>query len=255
MDFQLGLAGTERYKSGCQITRLVTERWAALNLYCPACSSERILQERPNTKAIDFTCGACSHTYQLKAARRWSETKIVDAGYGAMLAAIRSQTRPSLVVLHYTPKWLVKELLLIPCFFLTESVIQKRKPLSDQARRAGWVGCNILLEGIPPDGKLRLIQDGVENETSHVRRQFQLVKPLEELNIAVRGWTLDVLRILRKLNKPTFNLKEVYEFEVQLASCHVHNRNIRPKIRQQLQILRDIGFIRFTKRGEYVFVH
>ncbi len=30
----------------------------------------------------------------------------------------------------------------------------ERKPLSPTARRAGWVGCNIVLQQLPEDGRL-----------------------------------------------------------------------------------------------------
>src|SRR5579884_334532 len=150
------------YTNRCQITRVTTEHWASQNLYCVACDCDTICRAPHNTKAVDFTCIECGHTYQLKSAGRWSETKIVDAGYQSMAAAIKSQRRPSLFVLNYTPDWQVRNLLLIPKFFFTESVIEQRKPLSSNARRAGWIGCNILLHRIPTDGKLVIVSDGVE---------------------------------------------------------------------------------------------
>lgn len=235
------------------MARVVTERWAALNLYCPACNSSRVAQESPNTRAIDFKCPRCAQSFQLKGSRNWSETKVVDAGYEAMLAAIRSDTRPSLFLLHYTPTWRVHNLLLIPRFFLTEAVIQKRKPLSEHARRAGWIGCSILLNEIPPDGRLWLVSNGVETRISDVRKQFHQIQPLASLDVRLRGWTLDVLTAIRKLNKPEFSLNEAYSFEPELSRSHPSNRNIRPKIRQQLQVLRDLGLLEFTKRGFYTF--
>jgi type II restriction enzyme len=36
-----------------------------------------------------------------------------------------------------------------------------------------------------------------------------------------------------------------------LAKLHPANRNIRPKIRQQLQVLRDMGLVEFLGGGEY----
>ncbi|MCB9805227.1 hypothetical protein H6769_06535 [Candidatus Peribacteria bacterium] len=39
-------------------------------------------------------------------------------------------------------------------------MIEKRKPLSSTARRAGWTGCNILLNLIPESGKIYYIQNG-----------------------------------------------------------------------------------------------
>jgi type II restriction enzyme len=68
---------------------------------------------------------------------------------------------------------------------------------------------------------------------------------------SVRGWTLDVLAAVRRLAKPRFSLQELYELEPYLQGIHPHNRNVRPKIRQQLQVLRDLGLIKFTSPGNY----
>jgi hypothetical protein len=40
----------------------------------------------------------------------------------------------------------VENVILIPRFAFPLSAIEKRKPLAETARRAGWVGCNILLQ-------------------------------------------------------------------------------------------------------------
>ncbi|MHA2064423.1 MAG: Dam-replacing domain protein [Candidatus Thorarchaeota archaeon] len=66
-----------------------------------------------------------------------------------------------------------------------------------------------------------------------------------------RGWTSDVLRCVRKLGKSEFSLQEMYDFEEELRELHPKNRHIRPKIRQQLQVLRDQGVVRFIERGRY----
>jgi type II restriction enzyme len=36
---------------------------------------------------------------------------------------------------------------------------------------------------------------------------------------------------------------------------HINNNNVEAKIRQQLQLLRDKGFIEFAERGNYREVH
>jgi type II restriction enzyme len=43
----------------------------------------------------------------------------------------------------------------------------------------------------------------------------------------------------------------MYKFENLLQIKHPANNNIKPKIRQQLQILRDKGFIEFLGNGKY----
>jgi type II restriction enzyme len=66
-----------------------------------------------------------------------------------------------------------------------------------------------------------------------------------------RGWMADVLTCIRELGQDTFTLSDAYGFEGRLARLHPHNRNVRPKIRQQLQVLRDHGIIRFLGGGRY----
>jgi type II restriction enzyme len=53
------------------------------------------------------------------------------------------------------------------------------------------------------------------------------------------------------LGKKEFTLAEIYVFADELARLHPHNKHIEPKIRQQLQNLRDLGFVRFLGRGRY----
>jgi hypothetical protein len=92
-------------KSQCQVTRRVTEAWADANLFCAACTSDRIQALPHNSQAIDFTCPKCSAPFQLKAARVWNERKIPDAGYHAMMRALESDRVPNLLVMQYTPDW------------------------------------------------------------------------------------------------------------------------------------------------------
>jgi type II restriction enzyme len=43
----------------------------------------------------------------------------------------------------------------------------------------------------------------------------------------------------------------MYGFEARLAALYPGNINVRPKIRQQLQALRDRGWLEFLGRGRY----
>jgi len=71
------------------------------------------------------------------------------------------------------------------------------------------------------------------------------------LKVEKRGWTLDVLQVVQSLNKPEFSLQDVYQFEKDLSHLHPANRNIQPKIRQQLQVLRDMGLVTFLGSARY----
>jgi type II restriction enzyme len=56
---------------------------------------------------------------------------------------------------------------------------------------------------------------------------------------------------VRRLRKKEFALGEVYAFADDLARLHPGNRHIEPKIRQQLQLLRGLGFVEFIGEGNY----
>lgn len=242
------------YKSGSQITRKITEAWTDANLFCVVCESPSLASAAINAEAIDFQCASCRAVYQLKAFKSWNERRIPDAGYDAMMRALRSDSIPNLLVMHYTPEWIVHNLLLIPSFFFSPAAIQKRKPLSPNARRAGWVGCNILLSEIANDGKIRIVSQGIPLPPEAVRTRYNLVRPLSQVDVKTRGWTLDVLRVVREIGKPRFSLADVYVFEDALADIYPENRNVRPKIRQRLQVLRDLGYISFEGQGQYLLL-
>ena len=67
----------------------------------------------------------------------------------------------------------------------------------------------------------------------------------------MRGWTLDVLNLVQALRKPEFFLSEAYGLESHLSALHPGNRHVRDKIRQQLQILRDLGLVAFLGHARY----
>ncbi len=239
------------YFSNSQRARCITEAWATNNLFCAACESPSVVQAPCNAKATDFTCPVCTARYQLKASRVWNERRIPDAGYAAMIEAIRDDKTPNLLVMQYTADWKVGNLLLVPHFFFAESAVERRKPLAATARRVGWIGCNILLSEIAREGKIRIVANEKLEDPGAVRRIYQATKPLASLRPSVRGWTLDVLRAVESLGKQTFTLSEVYSKESELASLHPGNSHIRDKIRQQLQVLRDARLLRFLGRGRY----
>jgi type II restriction enzyme len=147
--------------------------------------------------------------------------------------------------------WEVRDLLLIPSFMFSESAVIKRKPLAATARRAGWVGCNIDLHRIAPEARIPIIAASLPTDPSQVRARYTRLKPIREIKTTQRGWTLDVLNIIRRLGKPEFTNDDVYTHDRELEQLHPDNRNVRPKIRQQLQILRDTGLLIHVESGRW----
>ncbi len=54
-----------------------------------------------------------------------------------------------------------------------------------------------------------------------------------------------------RLNKKEFFLSDMYNFEEELKIKYPDNKHIKDKIRQQLQFLRDKGYLEFLGRGRY----
>ena len=255
MNLDLPTEAAVGYKSRSQIARVLTEGWTEKNMYCPACTSNYLHNVKPGTEAIDFICYDCNAAFQLKATRKSIGRKIVDAAYDAMIRAILEDRLPHLFLLSYCyTKATVKDLLLIPKFCIPQSSIERRTPLRSTARRAGWVGCNILLDLVPPEARVNIIHSSNIVPKSTVRACFRRLQPLKDLSSKRRGWTLDVLTVLRNLDKKQFTIDDAYSFEDILSQRHPENRHIKPKIRQQLQILRDMGYLQFVRRGQYRWI-
>ncbi|HYM39003.1 MAG TPA: DpnI domain-containing protein, partial [Thermoplasmata archaeon] len=200
----------------------------------------------------DFGCGSCSEEFQLKSQSRSFGSRVLDSAYQPMVESIFSSSAPNFLFLHYLPvEWRVHNVFIVPRHFLSMSVIERRAPLRPTARRAGWVGCNILLSALPQDARIGVVQSGSVRPEEEVRRAWQTFSFLKDATPESRGWTADVLACVRELGTPEFTLAELYRFEPRLSAMHRDNRNVRAKVRQQLQLLRDRGVLDFLGRGSY----
>ena len=126
-----------------------------------------------------------------------------------------------------------------------------RKPLAQTAQRAGWQGCNITLFQMPSIAKISLVVSRQPLPASLIKEKWKSASSLLKADVSSRGWLTDVLKCVEQ-QFSTFTLQTLYESsEDELQKKHPNNRNIRPKIRQQLQRLRDLGFVEFVKPGLY----
>lgn len=252
MHLQMSSVLATRYKSPSQRARVISEAWARDNLYCVRCDSPVLAPAQTNAQVVDFACPQCQARFQLKSQSRPFSRRICDSAFEPMRRAIEQNQAPNLFALQYEPAgWAVQNLIFIPSFALTLSSLEKRKPLGPQARRRGWVGCNILLANIPADARISLVFQGKALAAARARQLYGRVRALEGLPHHRRGWTLDVLNTVRSIGQTRFTLSDVYAREYLLQRLYPQNRHVREKIRQQLQHLRDMGLVEFDGRGKY----
>lgn len=242
-----------KYKSASQRARVLTEHWVDESIFCPNCGRLDIDRYPNNQPVADFFCSNCKEDYELKSKQNSVGTKILDGAYRTKMERLQSSSNPNLFVLNYHLENLsVLNFFVIPKHFFVPEIIEKRKPLATTARRAGWVGCNILLQSIPQTGKIFFVRSGQIEPKEKVLAEWKKTLFLrEEREVSAKGWLLDTMRSIEKLGKRRFTLDDLYTFEKELSKLHPENKHIKDKIRQQLQILRDKGYLDFVSRGYY----
>ena len=248
---KLGFEESQRpYTSPSQSARAWTERWVRDWVYCPNCGCPTISPFPNNSPVADFFCAVCKEEYELKSQKSVFDNKVMDGSYRTKCERLAASNNPNLFLLNYDLKQLtVANFLVVPKHFFVKEIIQERKPLAPTARRAGWIGSNILLNEVPESGKIFIVRGGQPEPKDSVLAKWQRTLFLREQEQEARGWLIEVMKCVEAIGRPEFNLDDVYAFEGRLGRLYPGNRNVRPKIRQQLQFLRDRGFLDFVSRG------
>jgi hypothetical protein len=240
------------YTSGSQSARAWTEAWVNTWAYCPHCGNAKISAFPNNSPLADFFCTCCREEFELKSQKGKFGSKVLDGEFRTKCERLAASNNPNLFLMNYDLKSLaVVNLFIVPKHFFVRDIIEERKPLAATARRAGWIGSKILLDRVPESGKIHIVQDGIIRAKELVLAEWQKTLFLRDESAKTSGWLLDVMKCIESLGRRDFTLDEVYAFERHLGDLYPGNQNVKPKIRQQLQYLRDRGFIDFVSRGNY----
>jgi len=247
--FDAGLAAN--YKSPSQRIRILSENWVNQEIFCPSCGKD-IMKYESNRPVADFYCVNCHEDYELKSKKNEFGSKIVNGAYKMMIQRLLSSNNPNLFLLNYTLDYEIFNFFVIPKYFFVPQIIEKREPLSQKARRAGWIGCNIILQDIPQSGKIFYIKEKhVENKNDVLKNWQKTAFLKKEKDVQNKGWIIDIMKCIENLNKKEFTLTEMYNYESHLQKVYPNNRHIKDKIRQQLQFLRDRNYLEFIEKGKY----
>lgn len=250
LNFQQSLS--KNYTNNSQKIRAMSEPWTTANIFCPNCGNE--LSELANNKKVsDFLCENCLENFEQKASKNKFKNKVLASEYYTLINRLESKDKPHFFFLHYLEAvYSVNDFFVVPKYFFVSDIIEKRKPLWPNARRAGWTGANILFSKIPNSGKIYYVEDGKEISKEKILEKWNktiFLKDIKKDNL--KGWILDIMNCIDSLDKSEFTLKEIYAFEKDLEILHPENKNIKPKIRQQLQFLRDKWYLEFLEKWKY----
>ncbi len=251
MNLSFDLEKVNLYKNNSQKIRVLTEGWVLREIYCPSCG-ESVSDYDNNKPVADFYCKKCIEDFELKSKKGKIGKKVSAGAYSQMIRRINSLEKPNFFFMGYLESLNVNDFFIVPKHFFISEIIEERKPLAETARRAGWIGSNILFSKIPKAGQIFYIEDGKEISKNDVLEKWQKTVFLKKIKKAdAKGWILDIMNCIDALNKKEFTLADVYAFENDLKVIHPENKNIKPKIRQQLQFLRDKGYLEFVGDGIY----
>lgn len=212
MNYYFNTELAKKYKSNAQKIRVMSENWVTHNIYCPICGNPHISNLDNNIPVADFSCDYCGEVFELKSKCGNIGNKIADGAYSTMIERITSSNNPNLFVMQYSTDLQVVNLTLVPKFFFVPSIIEKRKPLAATAKRAGWIGCNILYSAIPKQGRITIINGQELSDRETVVEEYSKIKRLQINNIENRGWLLDVLSCVNTIDSIEFSLQDIYEF-------------------------------------------
>ncbi len=251
MDLRIAPLAGPLYHGPTQIARVLSEAWFAREGYCIGCLRRPVGQLAPNTVVADFRCGGCGEAFQLKARSAPFGSVVPDGAYSTFYQAVVNGSAPNLLLMHYDRERMeVVDLTAIHRKLVSPLSIVRRRPLGPNARRAGWVGCNLDLRSLPPGAMIPVVRSGAPRDEAGVRRQWLAYSSLEERE-REPGWLRDTLTCIQQTGKAEFHLEDIYTYEADLSRLHPSNRNIRPKIRQQLQVLCRAGLVSRVRPGTY----
>ncbi len=243
----------QSYKSNSQKIRVLSESWVDNEIFCPNCGCNVSSYENSRPVA-DFYCSSCKEDYELKSKKNGMGKKILDGAYKTMIERLQSANNPNFFFLNYDIKnYEVLNFVVIPKhFFVPEIIIKRNQGIKD---RPSYIMCSIDLTRIPKSGKIFYIKNKkIESKEKVLKNWSKTLFLRKSKKAELKGWILDIMKCIDRLEKNEFTIDEMYSFENLLSQKYTNNKHIKDKIRQQLQFLRDKNYLKFTGKGKYKLI-
>ena len=151
------------WKSNSRIIGRAAEIYSCEKIKCINCNEINWLECSINEKSKDQICKNCGKKYQIKSkkitqnsyhtVKKKCELKTIGAEYNATLKSIESQI-DYIIILYEKITYNILDIIHVQSKDITKDNVIPRKPLTKNARRAGWKGCHLYFTNI---GFLELI--------------------------------------------------------------------------------------------------
>ena len=105
-----------------------------------------------------------------------------------------------------------------------------------------------ILSKVPKSRKITLPTIEIQDQKEEVEI---FTGGVESIASSLQGWKLAVFNCVLRIPENTFSLNDINKFVPDLKLEFPGNHHIEAKIRQQLQMLRDVGLIEFLGSGMY----
>jgi type II restriction enzyme len=145
------------WKSNSRIIGRAAEIYSCEKLKCIKCNEMNWLECIVNEKSKDQICKNCGKKYQIKCkntteklynnSKKNSQFKTIGGEYNTTLKSIEDEI-DYIIILYKDVDYNILDIIHIKSDYITCDNIIPRKPLSDDAKRAGWQGCILYFTNI-----------------------------------------------------------------------------------------------------------
>jgi len=155
-DYILQIKENTKWKSESRIVGEALENYIKDNINCPRCNENNFEKCKTNEKSKDLICIGCNQNIQVKGKsatqkqvnmiKNINKFKTIGGEYSTTLKNMDQQI-DYLIILYEKPYKIIN-ILYIKYENINLSCIIPRKPLSINAKRAGWQGCSLIFDNI-----------------------------------------------------------------------------------------------------------
>lgn len=249
MNLQLDQSLAQQYENSSKKMQKITQMWITQNLPCLYCGKSYLIKAETNCQQADFACPSCSEIYVLKYRNSPISDRLPIGAYQPMIQKVESLKNPNFLFLQYDRKELrIQNLFLIPRYFFCADTIERCQPLSNPTRRRGWVGCNILLNRVPAEGYIYVVENGTEYVMQEVLQNRKQTNFMRAYKPRAREWMIDMLNLIQDKE---FTVEEMCAYAPIMEIRYAGITDAELRIKKVLQILRDNGIIVFIGNGKY----